>query len=115
MLREIIFSLFLEKQINSCSVTQNSEIFADIASRHMSDMTSTFKTKTEKFVSDIQSDLRQGKPILKHPNDSKIIDSDEPRTYREESRLSEHGNTNIFFLNLKDRFGSLYLLDWYMH
>jgi len=71
----------------------------------MSDMTNSFKSKTEKFVSDIQSDLRHGKPILKHPNDSKITDSNEPRTYREESRVSEHGN--IIFLSLKDRFGSL--------
>ena len=70
----------------------------------MSDMTSSFKSKTKKFVSDIQSDLRQGKPILKQPIDSKITDSDEPRTYREESRVSEHGNINIV---LKDRLSSL--------
>lgn len=59
-------------------------------------------------MSDIQSDLRQSKPILKQPNDFKITDSDEPRTYREESRISEHGNTNIIFftINLKNRFGS---------
>lgn len=64
-------------------------------------MTSNFKSKTEKFVSDIQSDLKQSKPILKQSNESKITDSDEPRTYREESRVSEHGNTNIiFFLQL---------------
>ncbi|XP_071560873.1 uncharacterized protein [Temnothorax nylanderi] len=66
-----------------------------IASRHMRDMTSSFKSKTEKFVSGVQSDLKQGKPILKHPNDSKITDSDEPRTYREESRVSEHGTKQI--------------------
>ncbi|XP_067210497.1 uncharacterized protein zormin isoform X3 [Linepithema humile] len=66
-----------------------------IASHHMSDMTSSFKSKTEKFVSDIQSDLRQSKPILKHPVDSRTTDSDEPRTYREESRLSEHGTKQI--------------------
>ncbi|XP_072764140.1 uncharacterized protein [Anoplolepis gracilipes] len=65
-----------------------------IASRHMNDMTSSFKSKTEKFVSDIQSDLRQSKPILKHPVDSRT-DSDEPRTYREESRVSEHGTKQI--------------------
>lgn len=57
----------------------------------MSDMTSTFKSKTEKFVSDIQSDLKQGKPILKHPAESRVSDGDEPRTYREESRVAEHG------------------------
>ncbi|XP_050486180.1 titin isoform X2 [Bombus huntii] len=67
----------------------------DVASRHMSDMTSSFKSKTEKFVSDIQSDLKQGKPILKHPIDSRASDGDEPRTYREESRHSEHGTKQI--------------------
>ncbi|XP_018397085.1 PREDICTED: muscle M-line assembly protein unc-89-like, partial [Cyphomyrmex costatus] len=66
-----------------------------IASRHMNDMTSSFKSKTEKFVSDIQSDLRQDKSILKHFNDSKMTDSDGPRTYREESRFSEHGTKRI--------------------
>ncbi|XP_046833264.1 uncharacterized protein LOC124430549 isoform X4 [Vespa crabro] len=68
---------------------------SDVASRHMSDMTSTFKSKTEKFVSDIQSDLKQGKPILKHPAESRVSDSDEPRTYREESRVAEHGMKQI--------------------
>jgi hypothetical protein len=58
----------------------------------MSDMTSSFKTKTEKFVNDIQSDLRQSKPILKQSGDLKTFERDEPRTYREESRVSEHGN-----------------------
>ncbi|XP_015171223.1 PREDICTED: titin isoform X2 [Polistes dominula] len=66
-----------------------------VASRHMSDMTSTFKSKTEKFVSDIQSDLKQGKPILKHPAESRVSDGDEPRTYREESRVAEHGMKQI--------------------
>lgn len=66
-----------------------------VASRHMSDMTSSFKSKTEKFVSDIQSDLKQGKPILKHPADSRSADADEPRTYREEKRVSEHGTKQI--------------------
>ncbi|KAF3424285.1 hypothetical protein E2986_10888 [Frieseomelitta varia] len=67
----------------------------DVASRHMTDMTSSFKSKTEKFVSDIQSDLKQGKPILKHPADSRTSDGDEPRTYREETRHSEHGTKHI--------------------
>lgn len=85
--------------------TKLSQTFADIASRHMSDMTSSFKSKTEKFVSDIQSDLKQSKPILKHPVDSRTTDSDEPRTYREESRVSEHGNITILpYFNLKSRY-----------
>ncbi|XP_076758852.1 uncharacterized protein LOC143428086 isoform X1 [Xylocopa sonorina] len=66
-----------------------------VASRHMTDMTTSFKSKTERFVSDIQSDLKQGKPILKHPADSRASDGDEPRTYREESRHSEHGTKQI--------------------
>ncbi|XP_076170517.1 uncharacterized protein LOC143148247 isoform X3 [Ptiloglossa arizonensis] len=66
-----------------------------VASRHMSDMTSSFKSKTERFVNDIQSDLKQGKPILKHPADNRASDGDEPRTYREESRVSEHGTKQI--------------------
>lgn len=87
------------------SVIQSSETFTDIASRHMSDMTSSFKAKTEKFVSDIQSDLRQSKPILKHPVDSRTTDSEEPRTYREESRVSEHGKIIILpYFNLKNRY-----------
>ncbi|XP_054013283.1 titin isoform X3 [Hylaeus anthracinus] len=67
----------------------------NVASRHMTDMTSSFKSKTERFVNDIQSDLKQGKPILKHPTDNRASDGDEPRTYREESRLSEHGTKQI--------------------
>ncbi|XP_076636076.1 uncharacterized protein LOC143349064 isoform X2 [Colletes latitarsis] len=66
-----------------------------VASRHMTDMTSSFKSKTERFVNDIQSDMKQGKPILKHPVDSRASDGDEPRTYREESRVSEHGTKQI--------------------
>ncbi|XP_043261539.1 uncharacterized protein LOC122402644 [Colletes gigas] len=66
-----------------------------VASRHMSDMTSSFKSKTERFVNDIQSDMKQGKPILKHPVDNRASDGDEPRTYREESRVSEHGTKQI--------------------
>lgn len=82
--------------------TKKSETSADVASRHMSDMTSSFKSKTEKFVSDIQSDLKQGKPILKHPIDSRASDGDEPRTYREESRHSEHGNLDFIVIQLYD-------------
>ncbi|RLU22075.1 hypothetical protein DMN91_006455 [Ooceraea biroi] len=66
-----------------------------IATRHISDMTSSFKSRTEKFASDIQSDLRQSKPILKQPVDLRTTESDEPRTYREESRVSEHGTKQI--------------------
>lgn len=64
-------------------------------------MTSSFKSKTEKFASEIQSDLKSlGKPILKH---SKSTDAgiatdagDEPRTYREESRVAQYGKHDMF-------------------
>ena len=60
----------------------------------MSDMTSSFKSKTEKFVQDIQSDLRKtSKPILKQSTgDEIIIDGNKPRTYREETRDVQYGN-----------------------
>lgn len=66
----------------------------------MKDMTSNFKSKTEKFVSDIQLDLRQGKPILKHHIKPKSISNEEPRTYREESRVTEHGNFTVILIYL---------------
>ncbi|XP_051161941.1 muscle M-line assembly protein unc-89 isoform X2 [Leptopilina boulardi] len=67
-----------------------------VATKHMSDMTSSFKSKTEKFVHDIQSDLlkKRSKPILKHHSvDGAVTDGDDdPRTYREEKRLSQYGS-----------------------
>src|SRR5436190_14465495 len=97
ILSDVQFLFLYTKKHKFFSVIRSSKTFTDIASRHMSDMTSSFKSKTEKFVSDIQSDLRQSKPILKHPIDSRTTDS-EPRTYREESRVSEHGNIKKCYL-----------------
>ncbi|XP_015607040.1 titin isoform X3 [Cephus cinctus] len=62
-----------------------------VASKHMSDMTSSFKSKTEKFVNDIQSDLKK-KPILKHKTDGHATDGDEPQAYREETRSAQYGS-----------------------
>lgn len=65
-----------------------------MATKHMSDMTSSFKSKTEKFVKDIATDLRK-KPILKHPGEDRSTDTDDPQAYREESRVAQYGNTRI--------------------
>ena len=71
--------------------------FTDVASKHISDMTSSFKTKTEKFANEIQSDLKKrSKPILKRSTSKDggtVTDGgDDPRTYKEESRVAQYGN-----------------------
>jgi hypothetical protein len=73
--------------------------FADVATKHISDMTSSFKSKTEKFASEIQSDLKKrSKPILKQSTDvgSATDGGDDPSTYRAESRVAQYGNTSKF-------------------
>ncbi|XP_046754019.1 uncharacterized protein LOC124416756 isoform X6 [Diprion similis] len=65
-----------------------------MASKHMNDMTSSFKSKTEKFVKDIASDMRK-KPILKHASEDRSPDTDDPQAYREESRLAQYGTKHI--------------------
>lgn len=67
----------------------------------MTDMTSSFKAQTEKFVHDIQSDLKQqSKPILKHPSDKQPQDVDDTQAYREEKRMAQYGkkknSSNIY-------------------
>lgn len=74
-----------------------------MASKHINDMTSSFKSKTEKFSHDIQSDFKtRSKPILKRSTSSgaehATTNGDESRTYREESRLAEYGNSYTFDL-----------------
>ncbi|CAG5081160.1 Similar to sls: Titin (Drosophila melanogaster) [Cotesia congregata] len=67
-----------------------------VASKHMTDMTSSFKAKTEKFVKEIQSDLKhQSKPILKHPAEKHHQDPDQSQAYREEKRMSQYGTKHI--------------------
>lgn len=85
---------------------------ADVATKHISDMTSSFKSKTERFSNDIQSDLKKrSKPILKRSTStdagSATDGGEEPRTFREESRLAQYGN-NIKFLHLlyNDRYSA---------
>lgn len=65
----------------------------------MNEMTHTFKSKAQQFVSDIMTDVKtsgqngvaQDKGLLK-----KSGESDEPQAYREESRLSEYGKLMTF-------------------
>lgn len=78
-----------------------------MASKHINDMTSSFKLKTEQFSSNIQSDLKKRtKPILKGsaPMDTRTgtDDADEPRTYREESRVAQYGNI-VSYLQLLEK------------
>lgn len=59
-----------------------------IASKHMDSMTKEFKSKTQKFVTDILSDVNKKpiqKPILKKPSDG------DAQVYREESRAAHYG------------------------
>ena len=70
--------------------------FVDVATKHMTDMTSSFKTKTGKFVNDIQSDLKQSKPILKNTTmDTRTTEADDPQAYREETRVAQYGKKII--------------------
>lgn len=72
-----------------------------IASRHMNEMTQTFKSKAQRFVNDIMTDskTKPEKPILKKPisTDTKALvqNGDESQTYREESRVAEYGTKHI--------------------
>lgn len=63
-----------------------------IASHYMDNMTKSFKTKTQKFVTDIMGDVNKqssSKPILKS------TDTTDAQVYREESRASQHGKLFI--------------------
>lgn len=59
-----------------------------LASEHMDSMTKEFKTTTQKFVTDIMSDVNKKqtqKPILKKPSDG------DAQVYREETRAAQYG------------------------
>lgn len=58
-----------------------------LATRHMEDMTHTFKSTTQKFVNDIMTDMKS------KPKPTKT-EADEPQAYREESRVAEYGKKN---------------------
>ncbi|XP_023246866.1 muscle M-line assembly protein unc-89-like [Copidosoma floridanum] len=71
-----------------------------VATKHIQDMTSNFKSKTEKFSSDIQSDLKKrSKPILKRSTSTDAGNGtdvgDDSRAYREESRVAQYGTKQI--------------------
>lgn len=71
----------------------------EIASLHMEDMTHTFKSKAQKFVNDIMTDVKTPqKPILKSTADG---DSD-AQAYREESRVAQYGEYN-FYIDQKSK------------
>lgn len=58
---------------------------SNLASKHMEDMTHTFKSTAQRFVNDIMTDVKtQQKPSIK-------ADTDDPQAYREESRVAEYG------------------------
>ncbi|XP_063235498.1 titin isoform X2 [Bacillus rossius redtenbacheri] len=75
------------------------------ASKHINEMTSTFKSKAQQFVDDIISDVQSSKqvskpekPILKPAPKQEVPQiktGDEPQAYREETRVSEHGTKHI--------------------
>ncbi|CAH1395285.1 unnamed protein product [Nezara viridula] len=60
-----------------------------IASKHLSEMGSTFKSKAQQFVSDVVKLNGKSGPILKQKEQK------EPEVYREESRVAEHGTKEI--------------------
>lgn len=67
------------------------------ANKHMKDMTHAFKSKAQQFVNEVFTDVKKPeKPILKSSTQSKQNGTnEEPRTYREENRLSECGTKHI--------------------
>nr|CAD7586000.1 unnamed protein product [Timema genevievae] len=72
-----------------------------VASKHMNEMTSTFKSKAQKFVDDIITDVRTSKPdkqTQKSPTAAEVAPAstgDDPQAYREESRVSQYGTKHI--------------------
>ena len=73
--------------------------FTAVANKHISEMTSTFKSKAKQFVSDIATDVKQNGHVssLIKPTPTAIVPKQEngdPQVYREESRLAEHGKSN---------------------
>nr|CAI5864925.1 unnamed protein product [Callosobruchus analis] len=62
-----------------------------IATHHMDSMTKDFKSKTQKFVSDVVGDMNKQarKPILKKPTDG------DAQIWREETRASQHGTKHV--------------------
>lgn len=57
---------------------------SQLATRHMEDMTHTFKSTAQRFVNDIMTDVKTQKKPEK-------VEADDPQAYREESRVAEYG------------------------
>lgn len=57
-----------------------------IASKNMENMTQTFKSKTQQFVSDIMTDVN---------NKSTKTGDNSPQVYREETRAAQHGTKHV--------------------
>ncbi|XP_066996542.2 titin isoform X1 [Anabrus simplex] len=72
-----------------------------VASKHMSEMTNTFKSKAQKFAADIMTDVRT--PMKQIESEKSVAPKagesgkkeDDPQAYREESRVSEFGTKHI--------------------
>ncbi|XP_049784509.1 titin isoform X1 [Schistocerca cancellata] len=78
----------------------------NIASKHMSEMTSTFKSRTQKFVDDIITDMKVTKPdksILKPATPAVTNGDKEPQAYREESRASQYASPGGSWLGKSPR------------
>ncbi|PSN37212.1 hypothetical protein C0J52_12781, partial [Blattella germanica] len=66
-----------------------------VASKHMSEMTNTFKSKAQQFVDDIITDVKTVRENG-HVEKSKLPpDENDPQAYREESRVAEYGTKHI--------------------
>ncbi|KAJ4429610.1 hypothetical protein ANN_21796, partial [Periplaneta americana] len=68
-----------------------------VASKHMSEMTNTFKSKAKQFVDDIITDVKTVKENG-HVEKGKVppvTDENDPQAYREESRVAEYGTKHI--------------------
>lgn len=71
----------------SSSVQSSVSKASKLASKHMEDMTHTFRSTTQKFANDIMTDVKthsQQKPSGK-------AEPEDPQAYREESRVAEYG------------------------
>ncbi|KAJ9596374.1 hypothetical protein L9F63_012602, partial [Diploptera punctata] len=69
-----------------------------VASKHMNEMTNTFKSKAQQFVDDIITDVKTVRENG-HVDMSKAppsgTDENDPQAYREESRIAEYGTKHI--------------------
>ncbi|GLH07317.1 Obscurin, partial [Gryllus bimaculatus] len=88
-----------------CFAGNVASVASYVTSKHMSDMTNTFRSKAQQFASDIMTDVGNSRPntqpekIITKQDNSKDTESekclDDPQAYREESRVSEYGTKHI--------------------